>query len=77
MITIFSTSTCVYCSQVEKYLKMKNVECKKVLLDDDPTTRQELYEKTGAMTVPITTNGKTYVVGYNIRELNELIKETV
>ena len=62
---------------VKKYLKSKNIEYEEVSLDDDPDIRQELFEKTGAMTVPITTNGSTYIVGYNIRELNELIKETM
>lgn len=47
----------------------------------DPLTGSDVlmykWKYCRAMTVPITTNGKTYVVGYNIRELNELIKETV
>lgn len=62
---------------VATYLTKKGVEFRKINIDDDIDTRDFLHKKTGAMTVPITTNGKTYVIGWNIRELNELIKETV
>lgn len=72
-ITLYSTITCVYCKAVEKYLQMKNVAYEKIMLDDKPDLRQELINKTGAMTVPIITNGKDYVVGYNLTALQKLI----
>lgn len=72
MITVYSTATCVYCRQVEMYLKKMGVKYEKVMLDNSPELRQLLYEKTGAMTVPITTDGERYVIGFNIAKIKEL-----
>jgi glutaredoxin 3 len=73
MLTIFSTRTCVWCKAVERYLQMKKVQYEKVMVDDDPETRQMLFEKTGYMAVPVTTNGTDYVLGNNWARINELI----
>lgn len=73
MITLYSTTTCVYCRQVETYLKRLGVEYEKVMLDNSPELRQMLYDKTGAMTVPITTDGETYVIGMNLAKIKELV----
>ena len=48
MITVFTTTTCAYCQMLKKYLTMKGYDYDVVNLDDDPTKRQELLEKTGA-----------------------------
>jgi glutaredoxin 3 len=74
MITIYKTLHCPYCRMVEQLLQKKNITYKLYSLDDDPSMRQKLIEKTGAMTVPITTDGKTYVVGWKPKELLKLIK---
>jgi glutaredoxin 3 len=73
MITIYSTKTCRWCVQVEKYLDYQKVAYEKVMVDQDPALWQELYDKLGHMTVPITTDGTKYVIGYNIGQLKELI----
>lgn len=73
MLTIFSTRTCVYCKHVAKYFQMKKVEFQTVYVDDDLEQRRFLAEKTGYTAVPITTDGNTYVVGWNVRALNDLI----
>lgn len=74
MITIYKTQHCPYCVMVAKLLDRKLIPYKFVELDDDPKLRQELYEKTGVMTVPITTDGKTYVAGWQPAELMKLIR---
>lgn len=65
MIKVFTTTTCAYCKMVKQYLSMKGKEFEVVNLDDNPELRQELYEKTGAMTVPITQINDDFVVGWN------------
>jgi len=74
MITIYSTKICAFCAQVEKLMQHKKVAYEKVYIDDNPELRQELFTKTHALTVPITTDGTEYVVGWNITKLMELIK---
>lgn len=72
-ITIFTTSTCAYCQMVKKYLTSKGKEYKVVDLDETPEKRQELFELTGAMTVPITQIDDEYVIGWNVSKLASLI----
>lgn len=73
MITVFTTTTCAYCQMLKKYLTMKGYDYDVVNLDDDPTKRQELLEKTGAMTVPITQVDDQFVIGWNPSLLNKAL----
>lgn len=73
MITVFTTTTCAYCVMVKQFLSLKGKEFKVVNLDDSPEIRQSLYEKTGAMTVPITQIGDQYVIGFNRQRLAEIL----
>lgn len=77
MLTIYSTKTCVWCKQVERLFNLKKVAYEKVYLDDNPKLTEELLQKTGAMTVPITTDGHTYVVGWNVGALMKLITSQI
>lgn len=58
---------------VKQFLSLKGKEFKVVNLDDNPKMRQSLYEKTGAMTVPITQIGDQYVIGFNRQRLAEIM----
>lgn len=73
MLTVYSTKTCVWCKQVKKYLSLKGVSYEEVFLDEDLARRQELFQKTGFTSVPITTDGESFVVGWNVSQLNSLI----
>ncbi len=78
MITVFTTNTCAYCKMVKQFLTLKGKDYKVVNLDENPEKRQELFEKTGAMTVPITLiekdNGmEDVVIGFNRARLAEVL----
>lgn len=72
MITVFTTTTCAYCKMVKQYLTLKGKEFTVVNLDENPQKRQELIEKTGASTVPITQVGEDYIIGWNRQRLAEI-----
>ena len=74
MIKIYSTKTCAYCHMVEKYLTSKGLKYKKIMIDDDMVKQKQLFDITGATTVPITEYKGQYVVGWNVKKLNELIQ---
>lgn len=74
MITIYTRTTCGYCTMVKKLYDSKKIEYTTVNLDEYPDVAQTLIEKTKAMTVPITTNGVDFVVGWDVRRLLELAK---
>jgi len=58
---------------VKQYLTLKGKEFTTVNLDDNPEKRQELIEKTGARTVPITQVGDEYIIGWNRQRLAEVL----
>lgn len=73
MITVFTTNTCAYCKMVKQFLTLKGKEFKEVNLHDNPEIHQQLIEKTGVMTVPITQVGEEFVIGFNRQRLAELV----
>ena len=73
MITVYSTVNCAYCKQVKQYLTKKGRAFEEVDLDNDPDKRQELYERTQMMVVPITEIDGRLVVGYNLSEIASLL----
>ena len=60
---------------VMKYLDMKKIPYTTVSLDDDMELRQEVINKSGAMTVPVTVRGdwEDFVVGWQVGKLAKLI----
>lgn len=72
MLTVYTTPTCAYCGLVKKFLDSRGAKYELVDLEKNPKIRQDLIHKTGAMTVPITTNGVEYVVGWQPAKLAKL-----
>jgi glutaredoxin len=60
---------------VAKLLDTKGVEYQLVDVSEDPKLRQEVIEKSGAMSVPITVKGdwEDFVIGWNPSRLMSLI----
>jgi len=67
MIRIFKTPTCVYCKMVTKLFDMKGIKYELVDVSEDPKLRQEVIQKSGVMTVPVTVKGdwEEFVIGWN------------
>lgn len=77
-ITVFTTNTCAYCAMVKKWLDSKGVNYEVVNLDEQPEKQKEIYEKSGALTVPVTLvengdNTEEVVIGYNLSRLASLV----
>lgn len=73
-ITIFTTNTCAYCHMVKKWLGHKGLEYEEVNVDEEPERRQEAFEASGQLAVPVTVitkedDSKQVVVGYNLAKL--------
>lgn len=75
MIFIYRTKTCPYCRMVSQLCERYKVTYKYIELDDDPQLRRDLQEKTGHTTAPITSDGHTYIAGWQPAKLMKLIKE--
>ena len=73
-ITVFSTTTCAYCHMVKEWLKNKGLDYEEVILDKDPTRQQEVLQKSGSLSVPVTIveqddGMEQVVIGYNPGQL--------
>lgn len=77
-VTVFTTNTCAYCAMVKKWLDAKGVNYNVVNLDEQPEKQKEIYEKSGALTVPVTLvekedSSEEVVIGYNLPRLAAVV----
>ena len=64
-ITMYTTATCPFCIQAERYLKAKGVaSIDFIRVDLDPSLRLTMMEKTGRRTVPQIFIDGVHVGGY-------------
>lgn len=58
---------------VKKLFDAKGVEYQTVNLDENPERREEVFNLSGVMSVPVTTNGSDVVVGFTPAKLLGLL----
>lgn len=51
-VVMYTTQWCGYCAAARELLRSKGVEFEDISIDMDRDRRQEMYEKSGAKTVP-------------------------
>lgn len=72
-VTVYSSTSCVYCVLVKNFLKEQGVDFKEVSVDDDPALVQKLINSTGRMGIPqVEIDGK-WVVGYQPNDMMYLL----
>ena len=65
-VTMYSTAVCPYCMRAEQLLKQRGVtQIDKIRIDQDPSRRDEMIEKTGRRTVPQIFIGERHVGGFD------------
>jgi glutaredoxin 3 len=65
-VLMYSSQVCPYCRMAEKLLATKGVtEIEKVMIDLDPSKRDEMMQRTGRRTVPQIYIGETHVGGFD------------
>ncbi|GGO87991.1 glutaredoxin [Marinobacterium nitratireducens] len=62
-ILIYSTSWCPFCVRAKMLLDHKGLEYREINLDQEPTRRLEMMERSGRRTVPQIFFGDTHVGG--------------
>jgi glutaredoxin 3 len=72
MIKIYTTNTCAYCKMVKQFLTMKGKDYEVINLDEQPDMQAEAFAISGALTVPVTTDGSSVVIGWNPGKLLSL-----
>jgi glutaredoxin 3 len=51
-IRMYTTRWCGYCVRAKALLESKGVDFEEISLDEDPSFRQMLFDRTGSWTVP-------------------------
>jgi glutaredoxin 3 len=68
-VTMYTTATCPYCIQAERYLKAKGVdEIDFIRVDLDPAMRRTMMERTGRRTVP-----QIYIDAFHVGGYDDLV----
>ena len=76
-ITIYSTTTCVFCHALKEYLDGKGIKYEEKIADQDPKLAEELYQKSGQLGVPFTIiedGGKEeHIIGFDRPKFEALL----
>ncbi len=71
-ITVYATPTCPWCKEAKAFLAAKGVPFREVDVSKDRKLVEELYAISGQLGVPVVTDGRKVVIGFNKRALEEL-----
>ncbi|WP_438315288.1 glutaredoxin family protein [Sporosarcina sp. FA9] len=72
--TVYTTSSCPYCSMMTNYLTEQNIPFKEVNVQNDPAAGQKLVETTGQMGVPQTELNGKWILGFDTNGIQEALK---
>lgn len=75
---VYSTSTCPYCDLLKEWLNKNKVNYESINLSKDLAKGQEMIQKTGQMSVPVSIltfddNKEEIVLGFNQEKLAHLL----
>lgn len=73
-IKVYSTPTCPYCVTLKEFLKEKNFEFEDLDVARDEKAREEMFEKSQQMGVPVIDIDGNIIVGFDRAKIVELLK---
>ena len=74
-VTVYSTTTCPFCTMVKDWLKDKGVSFDDVNVGTDQDKAKEMMDKSGQMGVPVIDVQGTVVIGFDKPKLESALKE--
>lgn len=72
-VTIYSTNTCHFCNLAKEFFAKNNVEYTEHNVGSDQEKRQEMFELTHQMGVPVIRIDNTVVIGFQEAKVAELL----
>lgn len=72
-VKIYSTPVCVYCKMAKEYFAKNGVQYEEFNVAEDLKARQEMFEKSHQMGVPVIDVNGQIVVGFNQKALEGLL----
>jgi len=74
-VKIFIASQCSQCDQAKQYLGDKRIAFEEIDLSRWPEQRETLVQKTGFSMVPQIQIDNQFIVGFDPKKIDELLKE--
>ncbi len=72
-IKVYTTPTCVFCPLVKSFLDEKGLEYEEIDVSESQEKLNEMKEKSGVLSVPVTVIGDQAVVGFDKGKLEQLL----
>lgn len=72
--TVYTTSTCPYCTMLTGYLEEQGIEYEEVNVQVNPEAGQRLVATTGQMGVPQTEINGQWVIGFDPERIQQALK---
>lgn len=76
MIKIYTTPTCVYCKMAKEFFQKKGVQYEEYNVAEDEKARNEMFEKSHQMGVPVIEIDNEIFVGFDRAGLEKAIDKT-
>jgi glutaredoxin len=77
-LAVYSEDSCPDCSRLERWLELRGVQARTVLISEDPAAADKLERETGKMAVPfILVDGRTWVRGYHLDQPGRFSEPTL
>ena len=79
-VTVFTTSYCPSCQTLKKWLTDQKIDYETVNLEENPERQEEVLQKSGSLTVPVTLISDTkgneqVVVGPKYDQIRSILKD--
>lgn len=71
---IYSTPVCPYCDMAKKYFREKNITYEEFDVSTDEKARNEMFEKSQQMGVPVIDINGEIIIGFNRPAIDEALK---
>jgi len=72
---IYTSPNCSHCQALKAYLKNKGIDFTEIDITIDQDAFSRVVTKSGKMEVPLIEYKDKYLAGFNVEELEELLKD--
>jgi glutaredoxin 3 len=72
-IRIFTTPTCIYCNNLKKFLRERNIGFEEIDVLKNREALEEMVQRSGQMGVPVVDIDGEIVVGFDKQKISELL----
>lgn len=72
-VKIYTTTTCPWCMKTKEFFKENNVKYEEINVGNNEEARNEMFEKSGQLGVPVTDVNGTIIVGFDKAALKKAL----